>query len=37
MRPGFSDEHIVGFLKHVEAGEAVKQLGRKHGFSGVLF
>ena len=29
----FTDEQIIGFLKQVEAGAAVKELGRKHGFS----
>jgi hypothetical protein len=28
-----TDELIIGFLKHVEAGAAVKELGRKYGFS----
>ena len=26
----FTDEQIIGFLKQVEAGAAVKELGRKH-------
>jgi putative transposase len=33
----FTDEQISGFLKQVEAGAAVKALGRKHGFSDVSF
>jgi putative transposase len=31
----FTDEQIVGLLKQVEAGVAVRELGRKHGFSDV--
>ena len=33
----FTDEQIIGFLKQVEAGVAVKELGRKHGFSDASF
>ena len=33
----FTDEQIIGFLKQVEAGAAVKELGRKHGFSDASF
>ncbi len=33
----FTDEQIIGFLKQVEAGAAVKELGRKHWFSDALF
>ena len=29
----FSDEHIIGFLREADAGLAVKELCRKHGFS----
>jgi putative transposase len=33
----FTDEQIIGFLKQVETGAAVKELGRKHGFSDASF
>jgi putative transposase len=33
----FSEEQIIGFLKQAEAGLAVKELGRKHGFSDASF
>ena len=33
----FTDEQIIGFLKQVESGVAVKDLGRKHGFSDASF
>jgi putative transposase len=33
----FTDEQIIGFLKQVEAGAAVKELGRKHGVSDASF
>ena len=33
----FTDEQIIGFLKQVECGVAVKDLGRKHGFSDAAF
>jgi putative transposase len=33
----FSDEQIIGFLKQVEGGVAVKDVGRKHGFSDATF
>jgi putative transposase len=33
----FTDEQIIGFLKQVESGVAVKELGRKHGFSDATF
>jgi putative transposase len=29
----FTEEQIIGFLKQAEAGVAVKELCRKHGFS----
>jgi len=29
----FSEEQIIGFLREAEAGLAVKELCRKHGFS----
>ena len=28
----FSEEQIIGFLRQVEAGMPIKELGRKHGF-----
>ena len=33
----FTDEQIIGFLKRVEAGIPVKELGRKAGFSDAAF
>jgi putative transposase len=33
----FTEEQIVGFLKQVESGVAVKDLCRKHGFSDAAF
>ncbi|SKB98998.1 transposase, partial [Luteibacter sp. 22Crub2.1] len=33
MTKRFSEEQIIGFLREVEAGMAVKDLCRKHGFS----
>lgn len=33
MRKRFSEEQIIGFLREAEAGMAVKDLCRKHGFS----
>ena len=33
MKKRFSEEQIIGFLKQAEAGLAVKELCRKHGFS----
>ena len=33
MKKRFSEEQIIGFLREVEAGMAVKDLCRKHGFS----
>jgi putative transposase len=33
----FTEEQIVGFLKQVEGGVAVKDLCRKHGFSDATF
>jgi putative transposase len=33
----FTQEQIVGFIKLVEAGGSVKELGRKHGFSEASF
>ncbi len=33
----YTDEQIIGFLKQVESAVAVKELGRKHGFSDAAF
>ena len=33
----YTEEQIIGFLRQVEAGVAVKELGRKHGFSDASF
>ena len=33
MKKRFSEEQIVGILREAEAGVAVKELCRKHGFS----
>ena len=33
----FTTEQIIGFLKQVEAGMAVAELGRQHGFSSASF
>ncbi len=33
MKKRFSETQIIGFLREAEAGVAVKQLCRKHGFS----
>ena len=33
MKKRFSEEQIIGFLKEADAGLAVKELCRKHGFS----
>ena len=33
MKKRFSEEQIIGFLKQADAGLAVKELCRKHGFS----
>ena len=33
----FTEEQIVGFLKQVEAGMPVAEVGRKHGFSNASF
>ena len=37
MKKRFSEEQIIGFLKEAEAGVPVKELCRKHGFSGASF
>jgi putative transposase len=33
MKKRFSEEQIIGFLRDAEAGMAVKDLCRRHGFS----
>ena len=33
VKKRFSDEQIIGFLREAEAGVAVKDLCRRHGFS----
>ena len=33
MKKRFTETQIIGFLREAEAGVAVKQLCRKHGFS----
>ncbi len=33
MKQRFSEEQIVGILREAEAGVAIKELCRKHGFS----
>ncbi len=33
MKKRFSEEQIIGFLREAEAGMAIKDLCRKHGFS----
>ncbi|OLH35831.1 transposase [Xanthomonas oryzae pv. oryzae] len=33
MRQRFSEEQIIGFLREAEAGMAIKDLCRRHGFS----
>ena len=33
MKKRFTEEPIIGFLKQAEAGVAVKELCRQHGFS----
>ena len=33
MKKRFSDEQIIGFLREADAGMAIKELCRKHGFS----
>jgi len=37
MKKRFSEEQIIGFLQEAEAGMAVKELCRKHGFSDASF
>lgn len=33
MKKRFTEEQIIGFLREVDAGVAIKELCRKHGFS----
>lgn len=33
MKKRFSEEQIIGFLREADAGVAVKELCRRHGFS----
>lgn len=33
MKKRFAEEQIIGFLRDIEAGVAVKELCRQHGFS----
>jgi len=37
MKKRFSEEQIIGFLREAEAGMAVKELCRRHGFSEAIF
>lgn len=37
MKKRFSEEQIIGFLREAEAGLAVKDLCRQHGFSEASF
>ena len=37
MKKRFSEEQIIGFLKEADAGVAIKELCRKHGFSDAAF
>ena len=37
MKKRFSEEQIIGFLREAEAGMAVKDLCRRHGFSEVSY
>ena len=37
MKKRFTEEQIIGFLQEAEAGMAVKELCRKHGFSDASF
>ena len=37
MKKRFTEEQIIGFLKQAEAGMAIKELCRKHGFSEASF
>ena len=37
MKKRFSEEQIIGFLREADAGLAIKELCRKHGFSEASF
>ena len=37
MKKRFTDEKIIGFLKQADAGVAVRELCRQHGFSDASF
>ena len=37
MKKRFTEEQIIGYLKQAEAGVAIKDLCRKHGFSDAAF
>ena len=37
MKKRYTEEQIIGFLKEAEAGVALKDLCRKHGFSEASF
>ncbi len=37
MKKRFTEEQIIGYLKQAEAGVAIKDLCRKHGFSYAAF
>lgn len=37
MKKRFTEEQIIGFLQQAEAGVAVKELCRQHGFSDASF
>jgi putative transposase len=37
VKKRYTEEQIIGFLKQAEAGMAVKELCRKHGFSEASF
>jgi putative transposase len=37
VKKRFSDEQIIGFLKQADAGVAVRELCRQHGFSDASF
>ena len=36
MKKRFTEDQIVGFLREADAGVGIKDLCRKHGFSGQL-
>lgn len=37
MKKRFTEEQIIGYIKQAEAGVAIKDLCRKHGFSDAAF